>query len=330
GGHEAPPAIISVFIGTQLTSLLDRIEASKDKSGLNEELKAGININVPNIPEILLDNTDRNRTSPFAFTGNKFEFRAVGSSANCAKPMIALNTILAKQLKSFKLEIDGLINKGLGFEDAVYSMIKSYIIKSKRIRFEGNNYSQEWIEEAERRGLSHIKTTPITLRTLVKPNIVELFKETNVLTQRELEARRLIRLEKYTKKVQIESRVLGDMATNHIIPIAIRYQNTLIENVKGLKEILDLRTYGKVSKNELEIISNISHHISEIKRGVDKMIEQRKKANRLEDEEAKAVAYDTQVRVSAEEIRTHIDKLELMVDDQLWPLPKYRELLFVK
>lgn len=330
GGHEAPPAIISVFIGTQLTSLLDRIEASIDKSGLNEELKAGININVPNIPEILLDNTDRNRTSPFAFTGNKFEFRAVGSSANCAKPMIALNTILAKQLKSFKQEIDDLINNGLGFEDAVYSMIKSYIIKSKRIRFEGNNYSQEWIEEAEKRGLSHIKTTPLTLRTLVKPNIVELFKETNVLTQRELEARRLIRLEKYTKKVQIESRVLGDMATNHIIPIAIRYQNTLIENVKGLKEILDLRTYGKVSKNELEIISNISHHISEIKRGVDKMIEQRKKANRMEDEEAKAVAYDTQVRVSAEEIRVHIDKLELMVDDQLWPLPKYRELLFVK
>ena len=240
GGHEAPPAIISVFIGTQLTSLLDRIEASKDKSGLNEELKAGLNINVPNIPEILMDNTDRNRTSPFAFTGNKFEFRAVGSSANCAKPMIALNTILAKQLGSFKKDIDALIEKGIDFEDAVYEIIKEYIIKSKRIRFEGNNYSEEWQIEAKKRGLSNIKTTPETLRTLVKKNIIELYEETNVLTARELEARRLIRLEKFIKKVQIESRVMGDMANNHIIPIAIRYQNTLIENVKGLEAILGM------------------------------------------------------------------------------------------
>lgn len=330
GGHEAPPAIISVFIGTQLTNLLDKIEASNDKSGLNEELKAGLNINVPNIPEILLDNTDRNRTSPFAFTGNKFEFRAVGSSANCAKPMLVLNTILAKQLSTFKQEYDVLIEQGVEFEDAVYQIIKKYIIASKRIRFEGNNYSEEWAIEAEKRGLVNIKTTPRTLKTWVDERIIKLFEDTNVLTKRELEARMMIRYEKFTKKVQIESRVLGDMATNHIIPIAIRYQNTLIENVRGLKEILDLQTYGKVSKNELEIITAISHHISEIKRGVDKMTEQRKQANSLEDEEAKAIAYDEQVRVSAEQIRKHIDKLELMVDDELWPLPKYRELLFVR
>jgi glutamine synthetase len=330
GGHEAPPAIISVFIGTQLTMLLDKIEASNDKSGLNEELKAGLNINVPNIPEILLDNTDRNRTSPFAFTGNKFEFRAVGSSANCAKPMLVLNTILAKQLSTFKQEYDLLIEQGMEFEDAVYKIIKKYIIASKRIRFEGNNYSEEWAIEAEKRGLVNIRTTPGTLKTWIDERIVKLFEDTNVLTKRELEARMMIRFEKFTKKVQIESRVLGDMATNHIIPIAIRYQNTLIENVRGLKEILDLQTYGKVSKNELEIITAISHHISEIKRGVDKMTEQRKQANSLEDEEAKAIAYDEQVRVSAEQIRKHIDKLELMVDDELWPLPKYRELLFVR
>lgn len=330
GGHEAPPAIISVFIGTQLTNLLDRIEASNDKSGLNEELKAGLNISVPNIPEILLDNTDRNRTSPFAFTGNKFEFRAVGSSANCAKPMISLNTMLAKQLTMFKQDIDALLSKGADFEDSVYQVIKKYIIQSKRIRFEGNNYSEEWVIESAKRGLSNIKTTPKTLKTLVKKNIVELFESTNVLTARELEARRLIRLEKFTKKVQIESRVMGDMATNHIIPVAIRYQNTLIENVRGLKEILDLQTYGKVSKNELEIIAAISHHISEIKKGVDKMVNERKRANKLEDEEAKAIAYDEKVRITAEQIRMHIDKLELMVDDQLWPLPKYRELLFIR
>jgi len=330
GGHEAPPAIISVFIGTQLTNLLDRIEVSSDKSGLNEELKAGLNISVPNIPEILLDNTDRNRTSPFAFTGNKFEFRAVGSSANCAKPMISLNTMLAKQLTMFKQDVDTLISTGIDFEDSVYQVIKKYIIQSKRIRFEGNNYSEEWIAESARRGLANIKTTPKTLKTLVKKKVIELFEETKVLTARELESRRIIRLEKFTKKVQIESRVMGDMATNHIIPVAIRYQNTLIENVRGLKEILDLQTYGKVSKNELEIIAAISHHISEIKRGVDKMVNERKMANKIEDEEAKAIAYDEKVRIVAEQIRVHIDKLELMVDDQLWPLPKYRELLFIR
>lgn len=330
GGHEAPPAVISVFVGKQLTKMLDKIENSETSDGMAEDILEDLNIDVPNIPEILLDNTDRNRTSPFAFTGNKFEFRAVGSNANCAKPMIALNTILADQLTIFKKEMDQLMAEGQGFGDALFTIIKGYIKDSKRIRFEGNNYSDEWLAEAEKRGLSNIKTTPLTLNTLVDERVVDLFKRNNVLTRRELEARRMIRFGKFTKRIQIESRVLGDMATNHIIPIAIRYQNTLIENVKGLKEILDLQMYGKVSKNELEIITSISHHISEIKKGVDQMISERKVANRIEDEETQATAYDKKVRPLGDVIRRHVDKLELLVDDELWPLPKYRELLFVK
>ncbi len=330
GGHEAPPAVISVFIGSQLTRMLDKIEASTTPEGMSDDILEDLNINVPKIPEIMLDNTDRNRTSPFAFTGNKFEFRAVGSNANCAKPMISLNTILTDQLVTFKKDMDELMAKGVSFEESLFQIIKGYITDSKRIRFEGNNYSEEWLAEAEERGLSNIKTTPLTLNTYIDEKIVDMFERNNVMTRRELEARRLIRLEKYTKRIQIESRVLGDMATNHIIPIAIRYQNTLIENVRGLKEILDLQTYGKVSKNELDIITHISHHISEIKKNVDFMINERKVANKIEDELDMAVAYDTKVRPLLDVIRRHVDKLELLVDDELWPLPKYRELLFVK
>jgi glutamine synthetase len=330
GGHEAPPAVISVFIGSQLTKMLDKIEQADTSAGMDNDIFESLDIDVPNIPQILLDNTDRNRTSPFAFTGNKFEFRAVGSNANCAKPMISLNTILADQLHRFKQEMDEMMENGVNFKEALFKIIKAYIKDSKRIRFEGNNYSEEWLREAEKRGLSNIKTTPLTLNTLIDKDIVSLFVRNNVLTQRELEARRFIRLEKFTKRIQIESRVLGDMATNHIIPIAIRYQNTLIENVKGLKEILDLQMYGKVSKNELDIITKISHHISEIKKGVDKMIAERKLANKVIDELEQAILYDTKVRPLGEEVRRHVDKLELLVDDELWPLPKYRELLFVK
>ena len=330
GGHEAPPAIISVFIGSQLTKMLDKIENSETSADMTGDILEDLNINVPKIPEILLDNTDRNRTSPFAFTGNKFEFRAVGSNANCAKPMIALNTILADQLRIFKQEMDVLMDSGVSFNEALFIVVKKYISDSKRIRFEGNNYSDEWKEEAKRRGLSCIDTTPLTLNTLIKQETIDLFERNKVLTRRELEARRLIRFGKFIKRIQIESRVLGDMATNHIIPIAIRYQNTLIENVKGLKEILDLQMYGKVSKDELDIITKISHHISEIKKGVDKMIDARKIANVIEDLEAQSISYDTQVRPMGDVIRRHVDKLELLVDDELWPLPKYRELLFVK
>jgi len=330
GGHEAPPAIISVFIGSQLTKMLDKIEKSETSADMTGDILEDLNINVPKIPEILLDNTDRNRTSPFAFTGNKFEFRAVGSNANCAKPMIALNTILADQLRVFTKEMEDLMDSGITFNEALFKVVKKYITDSKRIRYEGNNYSDEWKEEAKRRGLSCIDTTPLTLNTLTRKSTIDLFERNNVLTRRELEARRLIRFEKFIKRIQIESRVLGDMATNHIIPIAIRYQNTLIENVKGLKEILDLQMYGKVSKNELDIITKISHHISEIKKGVDKMIDARKIANVIEDLEEQSISYDTQVRPMGEVIRRHVDKLELLVDDELWPLPKYRELLFVK
>ena len=330
GGHEAPPAIISVFIGSQLTKMLDKIENSETSADMTGDILEDLNINVPKIPEILLDNTDRNRTSPFAFTGNKFEFRAVGSNANCAKPMIALNTILADQLRIFKQEMDVLMDSGVSFNEALFIVVKKYISDSKRIRFEGNNYSDEWKEEAKRRGLSCIDTTPLTLNTLIKQETIDLFERNKVLTRRELEARRLIRFGKFIKRIQIESRVLGDMATNHIIPIAIRYQNTLIENVKGLKEILDLQMYGKVSKDELDIITKISHHISEIKKGVDKMIDARKIANVIEDLEVQSISYDTQVRPMGDVIRRHVDKLELLVDDELWPLPKYRELLFVK
>jgi len=330
GGHEAPPAIISVFIGSQLTKMLDKIEASETSAGMSGDIFEELNINVPKIPEILLDNTDRNRTSPFAFTGNKFEFRAVGSNANCAKPMIALNTVLADQLSDFKKDMGEQMSNGTSFHEALFIIVKKYITDSKRIRFEGNNYSEEWKEEAIKRGLSCIETTPLTLNTLIDKDVIDLFERNKVLSRRELEARRLIRFEKFIKRIQIESRVLGDMATNHIIPIAIRYQNTLIENVKGLKEILDLQMYGKVSKNELDIITKISHHISEIKKGVDKMIEARKVANLIEDQEEKAVVYDVQVRPMGDVIRRHVDKLELLVDDELWPLPKYREMLFVK
>ncbi|GAB4317577.1 MAG: glutamine synthetase III [Bacteroidales bacterium] len=329
GAHEAPPAIISVFIGTQLSETLDMIEKQKHK-GKFETNGFNLNINIPKIPEILPDNTDRNRTSPFAFTGNKFEFRAVGSSANCASPMLALNTIVAKQLRTFLNDVNELIETGLKRDEAIFQVMKRYIIESKRIRFEGNNYSQEWVEEAARRGLPNITSTPEALKQLVRPETIKLFTENNVLSERELRARYEIKLENYTKKLQIESRVMGDLAKNHIIPIAIRYQNTLIENVRGLKEVLDSKTFVKLSRNQMLTIKEISEHVEKIKDLVAEMLEERKKANRLEDPEEKAVAYDSRVAPFLDAIRYHIDKLELMVDDELWPMPKYRELLFNK
>lgn len=329
GAHEAPPAIISVFIGSQLTKTLDEIGKSKKKGNMNA---AGfeLNLNIPKIPEILLDNTDRNRTSPFAFTGNKFEFRAVGSSANCANPMIALNSIVASQLMEFKGDVDKLIGNGRRKNEALYQVMKRYIIESGKIRFEGNNYSEEWVKEAEKRGLSNIISTPLALKALVSDASFRLFGDTEVLTHRELEARYEIQLDNYTNKIQIESRVLGDLAKNHIIPIAIRYQNTLIENVKGLKEVLDSKTFVKLSRNQLQSIRDISEHLEVIKDKVAQMLEERKKANVLTEVEAKAIAYNEKVFPYLAVIRYHIDKLELMVDDELWPLPKYRELLFLK
>jgi glutamine synthetase len=330
GGHEAPPAIISAFIGSHLTKILDEIEKKVKKGQLTNGLQEELNINISKIPEILRDNTDRNRTSPFAFTGNKFEFRAVGSSDTCARAMIILNTIMADQLKKFKHDVDSLVNNHVKKDEAIFQVLKRYISESKNIRFEGNSYSEEWHKEAEKRGLCIEKSTPRAVKAYIAPKTIRLFREHNVFSERELQARYEIKLENFARKLQIESRMMGDLAKNHMIPTAIRYQNTLIENAMGLKEVLDAKTYVKLSKNQIDTIKEISEHISQVKINVDLMLEERKKANRLPTMEEMAIAYDEKVKPYFEEIRYHIDKLELMVDDELWPLPKYREIMFLK
>ncbi|TRZ43747.1 glutamine synthetase III [Robertkochia solimangrovi] len=330
GANEAPPAIISVFIGSQLTKVLDELEdVSKGKLSPQEKTDLKLNV-VGKIPEILLDNTDRNRTSPFAFTGNKFELRAVGSKANCAKPMTVLNTIMAKQLKDFKAEVDQLIDKkGLKKDEAVFNVLREYIKASKRIRFEGDGYSALWEKEAAKRGLTNYKTTPAALRAGITEEIVELFEKLEVMSSVELKARHEIELEEYAMKIQIEGRVLGDIARNHVIPTAIRYQNMLIENVKGLKEVFG-SDFKKLASEQMDIIESVSHHIAEINSKVNNMTEERRLANKMENAQLKADAYCEKVLPFFEDIRYHCDKLELMVDDHLWPLTKYRELLFTK
>ncbi len=330
GANEAPPAIISVFLGKQVTETLEEIEKLPEFKDINGHNGRSVIRNIPKIPEILLDNTDRNRTSPFAFTGNKFEFRAVGSTANTAKPMFVLNTIVADRMVKFKAEVDALLEKGVPKDAAIFNVVKSYIIASKNIRFEGNSYSAEWLEEAARRGLSNNRNTPDALPAFVSEKSTALFERHRVLSRVELEARYEIKLEKYIKKIQIEARVLGDLAVNHILPTAIQYQNRLIENAKGLQEVLDSKTYVQLSRNQLNTIKEISEHVASIKERVVEMVEARKKANVLEDTVEKARAYRDTVLSRFEEIRRHVDKLELLVDDNLWPLPKYRELLFIK
>ncbi len=330
GANEAPPAIISVFVGDKISETLDEIEKMPSPGDMNTNTEKDITVDIPKIPEILFDNTDRNRTSPFAFTGNKFEFRAVGSSANTAKPMFVLNTIMADQLTKYKSDVDKLIEKGIKKKDAMFEVAKRYIIESRDIRFEGNSYSKEWEKEAAKRGLSNNRSTPEALSAFISDKSVKLFEKHNVMSKTELEARYSIKLEKYTKKIQIESRVMGDLATNHILPTAIHYQNRLIENAKGLKEVLDSKSYVKLSKNQLYTIKEISNHISEIKEYVGQMVEARKAANRIEDDYEKATAYKNNVRVFFDDIRYHVDELEMLVDDEMWPLPKYRELLFNK
>jgi glutamine synthetase len=330
GGHEAPPAIISAFIGSHLTKILDEIEKKVKKEQLTNSMQEELNVNISKIPEILRDNTDRNRTSPFAFTGNKFEFRAVGSSDTCARAMIILNTIMADQLKKFKKDVDALIAGNVKKDEAIFQVLKRYITSSKNIRFEGNSYSEEWVKEAERRGLTTAKSTPKAIRNYISDKTIKLFKDHHVFTERELQARYEIKLEAFTRKLQIESRMMGDLAKNHLIPTAIRYQNTLIENAMGLKEVLDAKTYVKLSKNQVDSIKEISEHISQVKISVDLMLQERKKANRLATIEEMAIAYDELVKPYFEVIRYHIDKLELLVDDDLWPLPKYREIMFLK
>ena len=330
GANEAPPAIISAFIGSQLTEVLDELE--KVTSGkLSPQEKTDLKLNVVGkIPEILLDNTDRNRTSPFAFTGNKFEFRAVGSTANCANPMTVLNAIVAKQLIEFKLTVDALIkDKKMKKDDAIFNVLKEYIKDSKRIRFEGDGYGEAWEKEAEKRGLSNHKTTPEALKAKVSEKTIELFEGLGIMSKIEIEARHEIEVEDYAMRIQIEGRILGDIARNHIIPTAIRYQNILIENVQGLKNIYGT-DFKKLSVEQMRLIEQISEHIAKINKGITEMIEARKKANKIEDAEKKAFAYCDDVKSFFQVIRYHCDKLELLVDDELWPLTKYRELLFTK
>tara|TARA_R110002072_G_scaffold117281_6_gene248196 strand:+ start:12665 stop:14851 length:2187 start_codon:yes stop_codon:yes gene_type:complete len=330
GANEAPPAIISVFIGEQLTKVLDNLEnVTKGKLSPQEKTDLKLNI-VGKIPEILLDNTDRNRTSPFAFTGNKWEFRAVGSKANCANPMTVLNTIVAKQLKEFKVAVDALIKeKKMKKDDAIFNVLREYIKESKRILFEGDGYSEAWEKEAKKRKLSNHKTTPEALKAKVSMKNISLFKEMGIMTEVESKARYEIEVEEYTKRIQIEGRVLGDIARNHVIPTAIKYQSVVVNNVKGLKEIYG-GGFTKMAEQQLEIIEAISEHIEKINQGVTQMTEERKKANNLDDFEKAAKAYCDNVKPLFDEIRYHCDKLELLVDDELWPLTKYRELLFTK
>ena len=330
GANEAPPAIISVFIGEQLTKVLAELEGVTDGK-LSPEEKTDLKLNVVGkIPEVILDNTDRNRTSPFAFTGNKFEFRAVGSSANCSNAMTTLNTIVAKQLKGFKIEVDALIeNKGLKKDEAIFNVLREYIKVSKKILFEGDGYSDAWEKEAAKRGLSNFKTTPEALQARVSKQALDLFSEMGILNHVEMEARYEIELEEYTKKIQIEGRVLGDLSINHVIPTAIRYQNTLIENVKGLKDIFG-DEFKALAKEQITIIREISGHIEGINSKVEAMTNERKIANHLENAQKMAEAYCNKVKPYFEEIRNHCDKLELLVDDEIWTLTKYRELLLTK
>jgi len=330
GGHEAPPAIISVFLGTYLTHMLDNIASKVTEKKMTPAQKTELKLGIGKIPEILLDNTDRNRTSPFAFTGNRFEFRAVGSSANCSASMIVLNAAVAYQLTKFKKEVDLIIKKGRNKDEAIFQVLKNYINESKRVLFEGDNYSKEWHAEAAKRKLCNIASIPESLKSYLTPYSKEVLIGSGIFSEKELESRVEVEFEKFTKKVQIEARILGDLAINHIVPTAIRYMTSLIENVQGLKEIFNDLEFERLAGARKEMIVTISDHISNIKKLVNEMIEERKKANVIEDSYKKALAYEKKVKPYLESIRLHIDKLELMVDNEIWPLPKYRELLFTK
>ena len=330
GANEAPPAIISSFLGRQLSKVLDHMEDSSTDELISLGGKHGMKLDIPQIPELLIDNTDRNRTSPFAFTGNRFEFRAVGSEANCASAMIALNTAVAEQLIMFKQDVDSLIEKGEPKISAIIQVIRKYIKLCKPIRFDGNGYSDEWKEEAKRRGLDCETSCPVIFDRYLTPESIKMFESTGVMTQKELEARNEVKWETYTKKIQIEARVLGDLVMNHIVPVAIEYQTKLIDNVYKMKGLFPAEEAEKLSSENMAIIRKISEHTIYIKEHVDAMIEARKQANKIENEREKAIAYHDNISPMLEEIRYHIDKLELIVDDQMWTLPKYRELLFIR
>ena len=330
GANEAPPAIISSFLGSQLSRVLDHMEESATDELISLGGKHGMKLDIPQIPELLIDNTDRNRTSPFAFTGNRFEFRAVGSEANCASAMIALNTAMAEQLVEFKTKVDALIEKGEPKISAVIQVIREYIKACKPIRFDGNGYSEEWKAEAAKRGLDCETSCPLIFDRYLTPESVKMFESQGVMTKVELEARNEVKWEIYTKKIQIEARVLGDLVMNHVVPVAIEYQSKLIDNVYKMKSLFPAEEADKLSAENVAIIKKIAEHTTYIKEHVDAMVEARKVANKITDEREKAIAYHDTIAPMLEQIRYHIDKLELIVDDKMWTLPKYRELLFIR
>ena len=330
GAHEAPPAIISVFLGSQISAVLDKLEMSESEEAIVLDSKKKMRLGVAHIPEVLVDNTDRNRTSPFAFTGNRFEFRAVGSSANCSSAMIALTSVVAAQLKEFKQEVDSQIAFGVSREKAIFNVLKHYIKESKPIRFDGNGYSEDWKKEAQQRGLDCETSVPLMYDRYTTKESIEMFAGVGVFTEKELHARNEVKWETYTKKIQIEARVLGDLATNHVVPVATRYMSLLLDNVYKLRLVYGLEKAEQLSANDEALIAELSERISQIRVNVEKMVEARKCANKLPDEREKAIAYHDNVLPYFDIVRDNLDRLELIVDDEMWPLPKYRELLFIR
>ena len=330
GAGEAPPTIISAFLGSHLTEVLDKLEESSSEEAIVMDNKKQMKLGVAHIPEVLLDNTDRNRTSPFAFTGNRFEFRAVGSSANCASALIVLNTIMADQLNEFKALVDKKNASGIPTNKAIFEVLRAYIKESKSIRFDGNGYSDEWRKEAAKRGLDCETSVPLIYEAYTRKESIEMFSRTGVFSEKELEARNEVKWETYTKKLQIEARVLGDLCLNHIIPVATQYQSLLLDNVYKTKQIYSAEKAEELCAHNMELIEKLSKHISIIKSNVDAMVEARKLANKIESEREKAIAYSETVLPYFSPIRANADELELIVDDELWPLPKYREMLFIR
>ena len=330
GAHEAPPAIVSSFLGRQLTEILSHIAASDKDELFDVAGKLGLKLDIPEIPELLIDNTDRNRTSPFAFTGNRFEFRAVGSEANCASAMIVLNTAVAEALQSFKQRVDALIENGSDKVSAILDVVREDIHTCAPVHFEGNGYSEEWVEEAKRRGLDCETSCPKVFERYLDEDSIRMFESQNVMTRKELEARNEVKWETYTKKIQIGARVFGDLSMNHIIPVCTHYQIRLAKNVQSMYDIFPKETADNLTSRNKKIIEEIAERTQIIENGVEELVEARKVANRIEDEHLKAIAYHDTVAPKMDEIRYHIDKLELIVADELWTLPKYRELLFVR
>lgn len=330
GANEAPPAILSVFLGKNLSSMLDNLANQVGDSKMTPAEKTALKLGIARIPDIMLDNTDRNRTSPFAFTGNRFEFRAVGSSANCAASIIALDASVAHQLNEFRTEVDALIAKGKGKDEAIFQVLKKLIVESKAVRFEGDGYSEEWKKEAAKRGLSNITSAPEAIGKYLDQASRDVLLGENIFNEVELHGRVEVEYEKFSKKVQIESRTLGDIALNHIVPTAVSYQNRLIENLCGLKQLFSESEYEELSEDRKDLIREISLHVTAIKKLLKRMTDERRQANTSETEEKKAEVYDKVVRPTMDEIRSHIDALELVIDDDMWPLPKYRELLFAR